>query len=183
MYHLLLVCFLSIFFQYSFPVAISLYAEERLSQKTVYIYRPLINGEDLRQWAVEQGISSTLKPEKMHLTLAFSKRGLDKENVNKESHYILNTDEQNIRTLELFGTKSSILVLKVEEPQFVERWATFLELGSSWDWATYQPHITITYQTEGVDLSKIAPYHGVLIFGPEVIEEIDESILEKIEEI
>lgn len=165
------------------PLTTHVFLNAEEAQKIVYVYRTLVNGEDVRKWALEQGIATTLKPESMHITLAYSKQGLQKENIYPEKAYLINADENYVRTLELFGKEHSVLVLKIEEPAFSDRWQHFIDLGGSWDWPSYQPHIAITYDGKDLDLSQITPYHGVLIFGPEVIEEIDSRIPEKIEEV
>jgi hypothetical protein len=44
------------------------------------------------------------------------------------------------------------------------------EAGASWDWPDYQPHISLSKAP--VDLSKIEPYRGEIVLGPEIFEEI-----------
>ncbi|CAN5268469.1 hypothetical protein BH10PSE13_BH10PSE13_23750 [soil metagenome] len=55
--------------------------------------------------------------------------------------------------------------------------------GASWDWPSYLPHITLTYEAGDVDLSKIEPYQGRLIFGPERFEAIQQDWQSGIREI
>jgi len=45
--------------------------------------------------------------------------------------------------------------------------------GASHDYTTYQPHLTISYNGDGVDLSRVEPYRGPLEFGAEQFREID----------
>jgi hypothetical protein len=40
--------------------------------------------------------------------------------------------------------------------------------GASHDFDEYQPHVTITYEGSDLDLSKVEPYRGELVFGPEI---------------
>jgi hypothetical protein len=48
--------------------------------------------------------------------------------------------------------------------------------GASHDFDEYAPHVTITYEARAdLDLAKIEPYRGELIFGPEIFEEINED--------
>ena len=49
-----------------------------------------------------------------------------------------------------------------------------VEAGATWDWPEYQPHISI--QVGGnVDLSKVEPYQGKIVLGPEIFEELRED--------
>jgi hypothetical protein len=47
--------------------------------------------------------------------------------------------------------------------------------GASFDFEEYQPHVTITYQGGDLDLSKVEPYRGKLVFGPEIFSEVVED--------
>jgi hypothetical protein len=42
----------------------------------------------------------------------------------------------------------------------------------SHDFDEYQPHVTITYEGSDLDLSKVEPYRGELVFGPEIFAEV-----------
>ena len=46
-------------------------------EKTLFASRPLLNTEDIRDWAKEQGFNSTLADDDMHVTIAFSKEPFD----------------------------------------------------------------------------------------------------------
>jgi hypothetical protein len=54
--------------------------------------------------------------------------------------------------------------------------------GASWDFAQYEPHVTISYKTDGMDLGKVEPYTGAIELGPELFEEVDEDWSEAITE-
>src|SRR5205085_4443829 len=58
-----------------------------------------------------------------------------------------------------------------------------VEAGASWDYSEFRPHVTITYDGADVDLAKVEPYQGELIFGPEIFETLDDSWGDDIEEI
>jgi len=52
------------------------------------------------------------------------------------------------------------------------RWCAIKEnTGAEWKWPDYQPHITLSLDGP-VDLSKIKPYMGAIVLGPEVFEEV-----------
>jgi hypothetical protein len=54
--------------------------------------------------------------------------------------------------------------------------------GASHDFDSYQPHVTISYAGSDIDLSKVEPYRGELLFGPEifaaVVEDWEKSLTE-----
>jgi 2'-5' RNA ligase len=141
-------------------------------QKTRYIYRPLLNGQDLRDWFQEQGIT-ILSDSALHVTLAYSREGLENwsEVISTEPSYYSNSDPEYLRELDFFGEEKSILVLKLNAPELVERWQELVTAGAKWDWPLFEPHVTLTYDAQEVDLEQIAPYYGELIFGPEVYVE------------
>lgn len=154
-------------------VATQLSSQENI-QKTLYIYRPLINGYDLHHWAQEQGIS-ILSEDILHVTLAYSRGGLENwsEAIESDSTYYCNSDPAHLRHLDFFGKEKSVLVLKLNAPELVKRWEELIATGTQWDWPNFQPHVTLTYEAKDMDLNLITPYHGELIFGPEVCVEIN----------
>lgn len=142
-------------------------------QKTLYVYRPLINGYDLRNWAEEQGL--TMLSEDMHVTLAYSRGGVENlsDGLEADSNYVSNADPNSLRQLAFFGKEKSILVLKLNAPELVARWEELIVACANWDWPIFEPHVTLSYAAKEVDLEQIKPYAGDLIFGPEVWVEFD----------
>lgn len=143
-------------------------------RKTFYVFRPLINGDDLQNWAHEQGLT-ILSKDSFHVTLAYSRGGLENwpEEIIGDSNYYCNSDLDHLRHLDFFGKEKSVLVLKLKAPELVERWKEFIAAGAKWDWPIFEPHITLTYDAKDVDIEQITPYHGDLIFGPEVYVEFN----------
>jgi hypothetical protein len=144
--------------------------------KTLYVNRPLLNGDDIRAWAAEQGFESTLPADDMHATIAFSKEPVD------WSQFEPQTDELRVeggdREMKMFDprtTENGATVLAFSSDDLQQRWQEFKDGGASWDFPEYQPHITITYQNaEGID--DIVPYDGPLIFGPEEFQEVRQDL-------
>jgi hypothetical protein len=67
------------------------------------------------------------------------------------------------------------VVLKFDSPELAARWQAARDAGASWDYDGYHPHVTITYDGGGVDLSGVQPFAGDLVFGPEVHAPLNES--------
>ena len=150
-----------------------LHSQENV-QKTLYIYRPLINGYDLHNWALEQGLT-ILSEDILHVTLAYSRGGLENwsEVIDADPNYFCNSDPDHLRHLDFLGKEKSVLVLKLNAPELVERWEELTATGTKWDWPVFEPHVTLTYEAKEIDLKQITPYYGDLIFGPEVCVEVD----------
>jgi hypothetical protein len=76
------------------------------------------------------------------------------------------------RIVEALGDKGAVVLLFGSSPLSWRHEAMKRE-GASHDFPEYQPHVTITYDPGNVDLSKVEPYRGKLVFGPEIFEELD----------
>jgi hypothetical protein len=148
--------------------------------KKLYAYRPLVNVDDLKTWAKEQGFKKMCAPSELHTTIMYSKKAFDWGDLKPQmtSHGILTGH----RSVEPLG-KEGAVVLKFSSPEFQKRWKEMLDAGASYDYDTLQPHITITYKDRPVYLDKIIPYDGVLVFGTEHFEDIDNRWHDKVEEI
>lgn len=147
--------------------------------KTLYVDRPLLNGEQLVEWARKAGFDKVLDPSDMHVTIAFSRGVVDWANFKPKTDTlrVLSTDNRSMIPL---GDKGAV-VLKFSSSRLQSRWKEFVDGGCSWDYPGYQPHITITYNgdTEKVDKT---PYNGPLIFGPERFKEVELDWEKKVKE-
>lgn len=136
----------------------------------LYVSRRLQNTQDFLTWAHSQGFKTTVPPEDIHVTVVYSR--------DPVSQFDLPTDTLTLtafggfRTVEPLGDQGAV-VLKFRSPELLERWGDYRDIGASWDYPEYQPHITITYTDPGLDLSKIEPYTGPLVFGPERMEDLN----------
>lgn len=145
--------------------------------KTLYVYRPLLNGDVLREWARTQGFDATLPADDLHATVAFSKSPVDWGSLTPRADSIVVSGGP--RSIEMLGDKGAV-VLRFESDRLDERHQQFCDNGAVWDHPSYKPHVTITYENDDVDLSKVMPFDGALEFGPEVFEEVNEKWLESV---
>ena len=156
-------------------------ALEKLEKKeTIYICRPLVNHEEFTDWAKSQGFKTTLAPDELHATLAFSKKPVDWSLLTPEKHKLVSDDIAS-RQVEQLGDKGAI-VLRFEDQNLTNRWQEILDIGAHWQHDGYRPHVTITYDPGTVDLESVEPYDGELVFGPEKFAEVDENWADKIKE-
>ncbi|MNT97626.1 hypothetical protein D3C72_2399890 [compost metagenome] len=75
--------------------------------------------------------------------------------------------------LEVFGEGAVVLAFNSSDLSW--RHMSLREIGASWDYPEYQPHITITYNLGDVDVSKVEPYRGEIILGAEVFKPIKQN--------
>lgn len=168
--------------------------------RTLYVRRNLLNGKDLQAWAFKNGFPSVLPVDDMHVTVAFSKNKVDWSSTppdikpfsvinwgdyrkTPEKDTLLSiSDRSKRRSIRPLGDQGAV-VLKFPCDFLKDRWKEFIYHGASWDYSSYQPHVSITYAApKKLDLRSIKPYTGPLHFGPEIYEPIDLSWNSKIKE-
>lgn len=147
---------------------------------TLYVCRPVLNAQEVIAWAKEQGFKKTLDPKDLHVTVCYSKNTFVwPEPLTKELSV---AGRGNLpREVKALGDKGAV-VLAFESFPLYKRWREFLGQGASWDYATYQPHLTITYDGKDMDLADVKPFKGVIELGPEKFAELDEDWSDKVKE-
>lgn len=153
----------------------------RGSKRTLYVSRPLLNARAFISWARSQGFSKTVQPGELHVTLAFSREPVSWCRLTPRRSTVTNHRVSG-RSVECLGDKGAVVLL-FPSTLITARHAQFRSAGCSWDFPSFHPHVTITYNGADVDLSHVKPFHGPLRFGSEVFSEVDEdwsdSIIEK----
>lgn len=147
---------------------------------TLYMCRRLQNAHELIEWAQSQGFTQTLLPEDLHVTIAFSREIVDWSAIPRALDHLL-VIEGGARTVAPLGDEGAV-VLKFECQLLQDRWAELRAIGASWDYPSYQPHVSVTYKGGDLVLDDIVPYTGRLEFGPELYREVVEDWHTKIEE-
>jgi hypothetical protein len=131
--------------------------------RTLYVHRPLTNAEPLIAWAKANGFSTTLPTDDMHATIAYSRAPVDWNSVPVDPVKGLVVGDGD-RALAKFG---KAVVLKFDSDHLQKRHVDLEQAGASWDHPEYQPHVTLSYDADDVDLDAVAPFDGELHFGPE----------------
>lgn len=150
--------------------------------QTLYVCRPVENAEQIIAWARSQGFETTLPPEDLHVTIAYSKKPVDWNMLTQQKNDLRVAPSLADRGVQYLGDKGAI-VLKIKSPELTMRWSDFVSGGASWDYDGYQPHVTLTYQNpNGINPKEIMPYSGEIILGPEIWDTVDEEWNEKIQE-
>jgi hypothetical protein len=148
---------------------------DRDGLRTLYVNRPLLNSADIVKWAKEQGFAKTLAADDLHVTIAYSKRPVDWKQATPRDSTVTVTEGE--RGVEALGASGDAIVLRFSSDRLADRHQQFRDIGASWDWPEYNPHLTIAYKGEGedIDISAIQPFDGDLVFGPEEFAELDED--------
>lgn len=146
--------------------------------RTLYVSRKVTNAAAIIAWAKAQGFETTLPAGDMHVTIAFSRTPVDWFAVGESWSAELKVAAGGPRQMEQFG-EATVLLFSASELRW--RHDEIERAGASWGHPEYQPHITISYGFKG-DLSKVEPYQGPIVLGPELFAPVDENWSEKVEE-
>lgn len=139
-------------------------------KKTLYVSRKLLNASPFWKWADEEGFESKLDASDLHVTIAFSREKVDWSKLKKDDRNI--RIKSGHREVIKLGDEGAV-VLKFQSNLLTERWKYYVDNGASWDYKGYTPHVTITYNGAELNLKNVVPYDGELLFGPEIMKEID----------
>lgn len=154
--------------------------------RTLYVSRKLLNAEDLIAWAKSQGFEVTVPADEMHVTIARSNRPVDwmkaGDSWNNDKNGILTVSPGGARLVEPLGGKGAVVLLFNSSELSWRHEAIKRDTDATWDFPTYQPHVTITYVGTDTNLAKVEPYRGKLVFGPEIFAEVDDNWSSKLTE-
>ena len=154
--------------------------------RTLYVQRKLLNAAEFIAWAKAQGFETTTPADDLHVTVAFSRQPVDwmkaGEAWNNDKDGKLTVNPGGARIVEPLGDKGAVVLLFNSSELSWRHEAIKRDAGASWDFPEYQPHVTITYSGGDLDLSKVEPYRGKLVFGPELFSEVDDDWSSKLTE-
>ena len=144
--------------------------------RPLYVQRKLINTAEFTAWARSQGFDSITDASELHVTILYSRAPVDwmqmGESWNSNAKGEITVQPGGARIVEPLGDRGAVVLL-FNSSELSWRHRNMVEAGASHDWDDYQPHVTITYNGGELDLSKVEPYRGKLVFGPEIFEELN----------
>lgn len=146
--------------------------------RTLYVRRDLVNTKEFFAWAKEQGFTDLV--DDPHVTVLYSKEAVDWIAMGNDREFLCEGDDATDNMLIPAGGPRVIMplgdmgavVLCFASSRLSYRHQDMVYKGASHDYDEYSPHVTISYENTGLDLSKIEPYQGPLVFGPEIFQEI-----------
>lgn len=150
--------------------------------RTLYIYRPVLNWQDIKKHYADQGVANVIG-EEQHVTICYSRTPVDWLKVGNDN-WSSQDDEGRLvikaggpRVMEKFG---NFLVLAFSNSDLQWRHCSILErTGGSWDYDDYTPHVSISKDPGGVNIADVQPYTGPIVLGPEEFEEIKQEYFAK----
>ena len=140
--------------------------------RTLYVRRDVTNRADIVAWAKGEGFMNIVPD--LHVTIAYSKTPVDWFSVGQSWADKLEMPAGGPRQMERLGPTGEYIALLITANELVWRNREIRDAGASWSWPDYQPHISIQIGGD-VDLSKVKPYQGKIILGPEIFEELREE--------
>lgn len=151
--------------------------------RPLYVFRQLLNAGDLIDWARSQGFVTTMPADELHVTVTYSKRPVNWFGMGQfgSSTGELIVAPGGPRLVERLGDGEAVALL-FQSPDLQWRHREMRDAGASWDHPSYLPHVTLSYEAGDVDLSKVKPYQGRLVFGPEQFEAIQDNWHELVDE-
>ncbi len=140
--------------------------------RTLYVRRDVINRSDIVKWATAQGFTDVVPD--LHVTIAYSTQPVDWFEMGESWSSRIEMAAGGPRQMEGLGDNGEYKALLITASELVWRHKHFIEQGASWSWPEYQPHISIQIGGD-IDLSKVEPYQGKIILGPEIFEELRDA--------
>lgn len=140
--------------------------------KTLYVCRKVLNVSEIKAWATSQGIGEF--EDDLHVTIAYSRTPVDWIKAGNATEWgeadgKLTIPAGGPRVVEPLGGMTAVLMFASSALSW--RHEDIKRAGASFDYPDYQPHVSLTKAP--IDLGKVEPYRGPIVFGPEVFEEID----------
>ncbi|MCA0204290.1 MAG: thermonuclease family protein [Proteobacteria bacterium] len=137
----------------------------------LYASRAVSNPGALVEWAKAQGFTNLLAADDLHVTTAFSR---DPVAAPTSDSPVTVSDFGQPKRL---GDEGAIVlpITGASARRLQEDWQKYRDAGASWDFPSYQPHITLTYDLGDVDLAQVEPFTGTLTLDGETQAPLDLS--------
>lgn len=143
----------------------------------LYVSRRVLNADEIIEWFKAQGVPTTLPAEDMHVTVAYSRAPVSWTAAGDSFDQL--RLRSGMRSVEKLGDQGAT-VLKIESGDLQARWQQFVDAGASWDYDSYNPHITITYSPDVPAV--VRPWTGPILLGAERFEALDTEWADRIVE-
>lgn len=147
------------------------------NKKTLYVSRGVKNGKEIIKWAKKQWLSDLIKEKDLHVTVAFSKAKVNWANFTADTKDVV-VDIKDAKIEKLWDA----LVIKFQSKDLEKGWKKYVDGWASWDYKTYMPHISVSYNNDQ-DISKVETFSGKVTLWKEIMDEIKQELLNKLERI
>ena len=148
-----------------------------IEPKPLYVRRDLLNASDLVAWAKKAGIPNVVAPSEMHVTLTYSRKPVDWLAMGQSWQDKVEVPKGGPRVMARFGKmEANVAVLAFASGDLEWRHREMVDAGASFDYPTYRPHVSVAVDLPpDFDLDAVEAYQGVLRFGPEIFEAINDD--------
>lgn len=135
----------------------------------LYVCRELQNEAEIRAFYQKRGLE--LDPH-LHVTIVYSDRALPWTE-DRTLHLVFPRQYLGIARL---GPKGAI-ILRFRDAELERRWAAARAAGATWDYDSYNPHLTLCYDPDGrIDETTLPTPLSPLVLGPERAGPKDEDM-------
>lgn len=132
------------------------------------------SSQDIVDFASSHDVPNVIDVEKVHCTVLYSKKPISGFVAlgDKVPQYEIAFSRYDVFRDRKSGNNSLVMVLDCDE--LIEHHTEYMDqYGASWDFPTYIPHITLSYDIGDFDVSKLPPYDGDIIADHEYAEPLD----------
>lgn len=89
--------------------------------------------------------------DQFHSTIMYSKKTVDLPLITHDEII-----DPNSYSWELFGDDEDVLVLKYDSPALTARFNAAMDLGATYDYDEYKPHVTLAIDVKDIDLANLS---------------------------
>lgn len=150
--------------------------------RSLYVRRQLLNVSEFVRWASDQGIRAIVPGDQLHVTVMFCRTPIDwmemRADWGGDSRGRIVVPPGGPRVVERLGETATVLTFWSDQLQW--RHSAMRERGAVHSFDDYVTHVTISHESQQIDLSGVTPFQGELRFGPEIFEEVDEDWRSKV---
>lgn len=143
--------------------------------RSLYVSRKVLNADEIAAWAKGQGITEL--QDDLHVTVAYSRAAFDWIKAGNANEWSSGAKDELVipeggpRATEPLGGMTAVILFA--SSQLTWRHEAIIRAGGSHDYPDYTPHISLTKAQ--IDLTKVEPYRGRIVLGPELFKEIRED--------
>ncbi len=144
--------------------------------KTMWLHRPLVNTDDVFRWADSMGLKKLMPANELHLTLATCRTPVDWSLLELKTDTLV--IPEGYKVVQIFGFIAKAIAFG--HPAIKERHEELAALYPTMDHAAMlRPHVTLM---RGGKMPR-GGYEGQLVFGPEVVQEFNETAVKEIKHV
>ena len=121
----------------------------------------------LAAWVAEQDVPNPVPPEDMHVTIAYSQAPLPSYVPTDRTEQV----EPGAFDLAFLDPDGDVLALLIDSPLAQSRHTAAAEAGAIWTFATFRPHVTLSYAAGGIMPAQLPDFP--IVVGPEYVEPLE----------